>query len=79
MSTVTITTSNFHTANCHCDVAITGDFNLTLQAVDVAQLLTVPDQNAILGFLNCIAWMAQNGRTLAQTKTLTNAGVAITV
>jgi hypothetical protein len=79
MSTVTITASNFCSpGNCHCTITASGDVSQSQQFA-TGDLLVAPDQRDQLGFLRCLAWMAQNGRTAAQAKTLLTNGVTITV
>jgi hypothetical protein len=78
MTTITITLTGICSGAGHLTFAVTGAKSLTGH-VDLSDLSApITDEDA-MAFLKVIGRMAKAGRTLAQTRTLLQAGVTVTV
>ena len=78
MSAVTIRLTGICSGGNHLTFAVTGDAERT-QVLEL-QVLTEPVQpEELAAFLKVICKLAKNGRTLAQARTLLQAGVTVTI
>ena len=78
MSAVTVTLANICSGGNHLTFAVTGDATLS-RVVDRDSLLYPLTEADVQSFLRVVAWMAKNGRTFAQARTLLQNGVTVTV
>lgn len=76
MSAVTVRLTNVCSGGGHLTFAVTGDATLT-QMVDISALLEPLDDAEVDAFLKVICKLAKKGRTVAQAKTLLQAGVTV--
>ena len=78
MTTITVTATAICSGGNHITFAITGDKSMTVngQVEEIKSALTNDDFEA---FVKVLCKLAKNGRTIAQYKTLMQAGVTITV
>ena len=78
MATLTVTLSAICSGGNHLTFEVTGDRNATrlMELAELSQPLEPEDADA---FIRIIVKMARAGRTLAQTRTLLQNGVTVTV
>ena len=78
MSAITVTLTGICTGGNHLTFSITGDKVQTVP-VNLSELSAPIDEQDVVAFCKVIARMAKNGRTIAQARTLLQAGVGVTV
>lgn len=78
MSAITVTLASICSGGGHLTFNVTGDATLT-QTLDLSNLTDPIDDAEKAAFLKVICKLAKNGRTLAQARTLLQAGVTVTV
>ena len=78
MSAVTVRLTNTCTGGGHLTFAVTGDASLT-RVLDLSTLLEPLDDAEVDAFLKVICKLAKKGHTVAQAKTLLQAGVTVAV
>ena len=76
MSAVTVRLTNICSGGGHLTFAVTGDATLT-QMVDLSTILEPVSDQDVEAFLKVICKLAKKGRTVAQAKTLLQAGVTV--
>ena len=78
MSAVTVTLTGICSGGGHLTFSVTGDATLT-EVLDLSMLTEPVSDSEKDAFLKVICKLAKNGRTLAQTRNLLQAGVSVTV
>ena len=78
MSAVTIRLTGVCTGGNHLTFAVTGDAERTKE-LELSVLTEPVDAEEVATFLKVICKLAKNGRTLAQARSLLQAGVTVTV
>lgn len=78
MSTVTVRLASICAGGNHLTFNVSGDASLS-QVIDLSMLSAPIDEQDIAAFLSIICRLAKRGRTLAQARTLLQAGVTVTV
>lgn len=78
MATVTVKLMSVCSGGGHLTFAVTGAANLS-RILDLSSLTDPIEERDVDSFLRVIAKLAKQGRTVAQTKTLLQTGVVVTV
>lgn len=78
MSTVTVRLSSICAGGNHLTFNVSGDASLS-QIVSLSMLSEPIDEQDVVAFLSVLCRLAKRGRTLAQARTLLQAGVTVTV
>ena len=78
MSAVTITLTSICSGGGHLTFSVTGDATLT-RMLDLSSLTDPIDEQDVAAFLKVLCKLVKKGRTLAQTRTLLQSGVTVTI
>ena len=78
MSAVTITLTGICSGGNHLTFAVTGDASRT-EELDLSVLSESVNSEEVAAFLKVVCKLAKRGRTLAQARSLLQAGVTVTV
>lgn len=78
MTTITVTLGSICSGGNHLTMNITGAHTASV-VMDIALVSAPLDQSEIEAFVKTIMKMAKGGRTLAQARTLLQAGVTVTI
>ena len=78
MASITVTVTAVCSGGGHLTYTITGDRSATVRG-DTSEMLTAIGDEDLASFVRVITKLAKIGRTVAQAKSLLQAGVVVTV